>query len=533
MAEKDDANGIKPGKKTLDDAVIKLGLDPKFGLLRVVSERLYTSRASPIIEYVRNAWDADATYVSVDVGRASVTVRDNGKGMDLSGLVNFLTVGESPRPKSGKTDKGRSYMGYYGVGTIAGLRMGDGLRVTTVKGGNKITYNLNFKEIEAAERVSGIKFPEYKKRPEISGATEPNGTTIEIYGLNDNFKQRRNELLEQLRVEIGKRMPVRREDFKVTLNGKAVEHYIDQYLKDSQEHSIEFPLKDHHGRQQTVRGWFKVAEKAMHSDDSGIYPVVNSEITIRDGHMYDPDDILNFHLLKHRVYGEFDADFLVDMLSANRDTFTDNNHPVLRTIYGQIRRRMVDLAKEVEERKKETIDEAVENVLDTVSTYVSSALRQFKLFADNTSGVDAEKEGSTIGLPQRVYTGRAKPISDAQGEKTEGTEPVEGEPKPRKLRIGRKELNVAGHIFIVRLYNAGEEGPHIELNEQGGEVLVNRDHPMFVKALRGGPPSLEQYVFCSVLRGVVDYKFAVIDGNYDPNQAGKFFGRLLRTIAKY
>ena len=61
--------------------------------LVTIGERLYAESIELIRELVNNAYDADATEVKVTVTTDSVSVEDNGTGMDLEGLQQYFVIG--------------------------------------------------------------------------------------------------------------------------------------------------------------------------------------------------------------------------------------------------------------------------------------------------------------------------------------------------------------------------------------------------------------------------------------------------------
>ena len=47
---------------------------------------LYSNTSAVLSEVVANAWDADATQVDIKISGDTITITDNGNGMDLSGF---------------------------------------------------------------------------------------------------------------------------------------------------------------------------------------------------------------------------------------------------------------------------------------------------------------------------------------------------------------------------------------------------------------------------------------------------------------
>ena len=54
--------------------------------LITIGERLYAEKMSFIRELVNNAYDADATTVTVEIASDGIVITDNGSGMDVKNL---------------------------------------------------------------------------------------------------------------------------------------------------------------------------------------------------------------------------------------------------------------------------------------------------------------------------------------------------------------------------------------------------------------------------------------------------------------
>lgn len=103
--------------------------------LVTIGERLYAESIELIRELVNNTYDADATVVKVAVTPDSITVEDNGAGMDLEGLRQYFVIGSQEkimRPKSPVFKRDR--IGQFGIGKFATLSACNRFMVTTQKG---------------------------------------------------------------------------------------------------------------------------------------------------------------------------------------------------------------------------------------------------------------------------------------------------------------------------------------------------------------------------------------------------------------
>ena len=84
---------------------------------------LYTNTPAVLTEIVSNAWDADATEVHIDVDaqNGTITIADNGHGMNADDVEHkFLNVGYARREDDREqSPKGRNVMGRKGIGKLA------------------------------------------------------------------------------------------------------------------------------------------------------------------------------------------------------------------------------------------------------------------------------------------------------------------------------------------------------------------------------------------------------------------------------
>ena len=101
---------------------------------------LYSNTPAVLAEAIANAWDADASRVDVtlDTSARTITVRDDGVGMDLDDINDkFLYVGYQKRQGvSGRhTAKRRKPMGRKGIGKLSLFSIANRISVYTRKDG--------------------------------------------------------------------------------------------------------------------------------------------------------------------------------------------------------------------------------------------------------------------------------------------------------------------------------------------------------------------------------------------------------------
>jgi HSP90 family molecular chaperone len=128
---------------------------------------LYSNIPAVLSEIVANAWDADAENVNVTIDKASetITIEDDGTGMDRDGVIDrFLTVGFRRRVVlGGKTAKGRSPMGRKGIGKLSIFSIAQIAEVYTTVNGQKTAFKMDREVIR--EAIAGTGKDSYKPCP--------------------------------------------------------------------------------------------------------------------------------------------------------------------------------------------------------------------------------------------------------------------------------------------------------------------------------------------------------------------------------
>lgn len=107
------------------------------GLKSILGQDLITSDNIAILELVKNSYDAHATKVIITFEDDSITIADNGKGMNLNDIKNkWLFVGYSAK-SDGSEDASyrskikRNFAGAKGIGRISCDRLGSEVWLTT------------------------------------------------------------------------------------------------------------------------------------------------------------------------------------------------------------------------------------------------------------------------------------------------------------------------------------------------------------------------------------------------------------------
>lgn len=185
---------------------------------------LYSNVPAVLSEIVANAWDADAheVMVTIDKNAETITIEDNGHGMDRDGVIDrFLTVGFRRRDELGPTTpEGRSPMGRKGIGKLSIFSIAQVARIYTISKGERTAFEMDREVIKKA--IAG----------KSEGAYEPveltdwpagftKGTRIVLSGLSKSLSAL---TVEGLKRRVARRFSIIGPKFKfaVTVNGDAI-----------------------------------------------------------------------------------------------------------------------------------------------------------------------------------------------------------------------------------------------------------------------------------------------------------------------
>ncbi|MFN4011317.1 MAG: ATP-binding protein [Pannonibacter sp.] len=185
---------------------------------------LYSNIPAVLSEIVANAWDADAETVTITIDKAaeSITIQDDGTGMDRDGVIDrFLTVGFRRRDTMGEeTPGGRKPMGRKGIGKLSIFSIAQLAEIYTVAGSAKTAFKMDREVIRKA--ISGKSGDIYKPE-EIAAwpADLVKGTRIVLSGLSKNLS---GMTVEGLKRRVARRFSVigPKFKFKVLVNGNEI-----------------------------------------------------------------------------------------------------------------------------------------------------------------------------------------------------------------------------------------------------------------------------------------------------------------------
>jgi signal transduction histidine kinase len=186
---------------------VEIRFRPRARLLDTIGGDLIKDEVAGVIELVKNAFDADASRVTVsfknlsDKKGASILIEDDGHGMTRQDILEHWMSPSTDVKVGKKSPGGRPLLGHKGIGRFSAMRLGDELRLETSPNGVAEVYFLevDWEVFRATDRYLEDVGLELQIRTDVP--KEQGGTSLLITSLNDEWDGRRLErLLRELRL---------------------------------------------------------------------------------------------------------------------------------------------------------------------------------------------------------------------------------------------------------------------------------------------------------------------------------------------
>ena len=173
---------------------------PNARLLLHLGDELIKNESIAVLELVKNAYDADASRVSLTlngVHSASdgvITIEDDGTGMDLKTVSDvWMEPGSDHKTKPGRqvTERfGRTVLGEKGVGRFAVHKLGDTIEMTTRRSGKKEVYvRIDWNTFKNSKCLEDVPITIEEREPrEFTG--KRTGTKLVIRNLGRDWDRR-------------------------------------------------------------------------------------------------------------------------------------------------------------------------------------------------------------------------------------------------------------------------------------------------------------------------------------------------------
>lgn len=169
-------------------------------IVKQLGEQLVPDEVTALLELIKNSYDADATYVSIEINttgqylketlaypdkKGFIVVEDDGFGMSKDTILkSWLVISYSAKrdfkEKGRKTPQGRTPLGDKGLGRLSTQRLANVCEIFTNEDTDTgIHLAFNWKDFETEERLSQVKIQSNYFNP-----GKPHGTKLVLSNIN-------------------------------------------------------------------------------------------------------------------------------------------------------------------------------------------------------------------------------------------------------------------------------------------------------------------------------------------------------------
>ncbi len=166
---------------------------PRARLISLIGDELISDEPVSLVELVKNAYDADATAVSITFPNPNqpkdncIAIIDNGIGMSLDEVLEgWFEPGTIMKRKRDRSEKGRLLQGAKGIGRFAAARLAASLYMMTKKRGSPgVVVLLDWSKFDNDSYLDEVEI-DYEEQP-LPGIA--NGTTLQMMDLRREWTE--------------------------------------------------------------------------------------------------------------------------------------------------------------------------------------------------------------------------------------------------------------------------------------------------------------------------------------------------------
>ncbi len=484
--------------------------------LIVIGEKLYTRSLELVRELVNNAYDADATEVSVQVSEDEIIVQDDGLGMDRDGLLRYFQVGVPDKRENPISPKlKRQRIGQFGIGKFATLAACRRFEVYTHRGDFSAKVIFDRDDWERGE--GDWRLP---MQIDPQPGRDRDGTTVRMTALTKRLDP--NAIREYLVESV----PLKAPEFAVYVNGLKL---VPRSLAGRR---IPFLEPTPFG---VVSGEAVILPASRASADALGLEVKVRGVTVRR----ELFGMQAWGRLVTRVRGEVNADFLP--LTADRSNFVvdSEEYTAFLEVMGKVIAEVEAALRQIALRKENRVARrAIVEALDRIEVALRrhpdlSPFGAIPIGNEVEVGGEAalvetpaDREGTAapvepqteVTTPEQSSRGSELPARDASV-----VEVVhEARPRVRRLTpnavVQKVRMGETGLACCIDQF--GEDGP--ESFTEGTMVYINRDHPLYRHE------AARRETFTRHLARLLTQELALMNEREDPRRAFQQQSLLLR-----
>lgn len=474
--------------------------------------------------------------VTLNSKQKKITIEDNGRGMDWSGLQNYFVMhGENIDRKQGRPGRGM-----FGTGKSAAFGIAETLRITTIRNGKRSKVELSKSDINEIKSGDPIPVKIIEKETPCEHA---NGTLVEVEGIH-------LRTLNQADI-------IRYIERHLSRWPKGARVFVNNHECEYSEPSIAQEFSFHPNEEQRkaigdVKLIIKVSKAPLEEDLQGVSIYSKGvwyETTLAGNERRE---------MAQFIFGEIDCPLLdkstspIPVIDQSRSMQLNPNNELVHALHTFIGRHIDEvrrnLVKEAKKRQKDEVAKRLAQEAKEISKVINDDFEDFRhriarAQALAGKGIDPKVSMTNKGKGTDVLNvGGDLPadiIEDVGGEGRNGETPRKPlAPSPDipdmgpQLKSNEKSDQNIGRPsgpsdkpkrrggFNVEFQNLGEDEARAKYDHNSRTILINMDHPQLVSAKGDG--SIEEPLFKKLSYEIAFSEYAIALANL-MNDNGKFY----------
>ena len=444
--------------------------------IKKMAKRTFQGLSSNIEELIANSYDADATSVRIVINndKGTLSIIDNGSGMDESALASFVKYGKSDKDSDYRSPKfGRSPIGEYGMGgKLAITNISRRCKIITRRNGYEHIFNMNRADLDKAKYISDVKSRVLTKKC----SKKYHGT--EIY-MEDLFTKTIDS--ERLQERFSTKMPLS-QNFQIVMvvirNNEKKEQTVSEPIF---EYERKFDFSDDLPKIGNVKMSIYFTKEPIAATKQGVWTKVNGRIVNEKAEWFDLFRATSGTRYRYRLFGYGEADGLKDYVTFSKNDFIDCpeyneywefGHKNILKVQNTLLRDDENIKKEQDRNLVKDVEKEVNDIDDPATLGVLEA----KIKKEFTK----EKESA----PEAPY-----PNIDVIEKEAEKVVSVVKRGKDKRERRNQsiapsERVSYSGRNYVITPVDLSETGDIVKFTKEMNLIEINEKHPLYVKASR-------------------------------------------------
>lgn len=481
--------------------------------IKKMAKRTFQEIASNIEELIANSYDADATLVNIilDHDKRTLSIIDDGNGMDEKALNSYVIYGESDKTSETRSLKyGRAPIGEYGMGGKLAITNICGVcRIVTRKNGKEHVFNMNRAELDRAKYVSDIRSKVVTNNCEAT----LHGTAIYMEQLSA-----KNIDADRLVERFSTKMP-RSQSFKIIVitiqDGLRIEREVEEHLF---EYNRKFDFEDSLKLVGPVKLTIYFTKEPIPATKQGIWTRVNGRIVNEKAEWFELFRLTSGTRYRYRLYGYGDADGLKNFVTFSKNDFVSSPEYSEYLDFGHkcISKVQSALLKEDENAKKELDRIIVKDVEKEINDVVSK-LNEPDILGKLEAKIKKEFTKVIESAPENPY-----PDIDQVEKEAAHVANIVKRGKDRRERRNQSlgyddKSTYSGKNYFLTTVDLSKTGDLVKFSKEKNLIEVNECHALYVAASRQGylDSFVKNIAFTEIAIDYSDGNFVVFDQVYN------------------